>query len=173
LDILLGFGIVVVGLSALCCISVCVFLFITSTLTAVRSIASLYWPVVDGLIVDCKIHEETGTYRDSESGMELSSVHYRPIISYTYEFCNFLYRSDRISFADNSGYGTRKSAEKTVAKYQSGMKVRVRCNPRKPEQSVLKPGLKATTIVTLLLSLFFLSYLVVFIPVSILKGATG
>jgi hypothetical protein len=95
-----------------------------------------------------------------------------PIVSYTYEFCSVLYRSDRISFSDNSGYGTRKNAEKTVSKYQSGMQVMVRCNPRKPEQSVLEPGLKAKTIVTLVLSLTFLSSLVVFILMSILHGAT-
>jgi hypothetical protein len=131
----------------------------------------LYWPVVDGLIAGSKIREEIGAYRDSESGIELSSVHYRPIVSYTYEFCSVLYRSDRISLSDNSGYGPRKNAEKAVSKYPSGMQVRVRCNPRQPEQSVLEPGLKAITIVTLIMSLTFLSSLV-FVSMSILHGAT-
>jgi hypothetical protein len=163
--ILVGLCIVIVSLSALAVVSTFGFLFIKSTLTALRSIAPLSWSPVEGVISSSIIYEERGTIEDSETGKTRDYTHHHPLIYYSYEFGFRQYKSDRVSLADESLFAPtgKKDAEKTVSKYQHGMSVKVYCNPRKPQQSVLEPGLKRRIIASFLLSLLLFSFIVGFI----------
>ena len=164
-NILLVFGVIIVSLSAIAWLSVWGFCLIKMTIETIESIASLFWARVDGSVIYSSIHMETGTQRDPDTGIEETYDIHHPLISYSYEFGNFQYKSDRVSLVDTSIFSptSRKQAEKIASKYHGGMSVVVYCNPRKPQQSVLEPGLKARTAGFFLLSLTLFSLMVMVI----------
>jgi hypothetical protein len=167
--ILLGFGILIFGASTLVWISLWGYVLVKSTLVAAKSINSLFWTGVAGLILESDVKSEESTQRDSETGAILKYKQYHSTISYSYEVSCTKYKSQRISFADDSPLfsTTEENVKKTVLKYRPGMSVMVYCDLFKPKQSVLERGLKARILYSFFLSLTFFSliFAVIFLVV--------
>lgn len=93
-------------------------------------LASRRWPKVQGRIESSEI--ET-TYRQSHD-----STSYAPSIAYSYSVDGKVYWGRGISSGDHSG--SRKRAERIVAKYFCGLAVEVSYDPEDPNLSLLEPG---------------------------------
>jgi hypothetical protein len=95
--------------------------------------ASAGWQPIPARILDSRVEE-------SESGSgEDYSVSYSPIITYEYQTMGQSYRGNLIAFgSEGIGYGSRKKAEKVIARHPTGTPVTVYYNPADPSQSVLE-----------------------------------
>ncbi len=74
-------------------------------------------------------------------------THYRVVIEYEYIVDSVSYKSQIMSFPDlawrilNRGWRSKQSVKQIQTKYPINQSVQVYYNPKKPRQSVLKPGI--------------------------------
>ena len=127
---------------------------VLSLLAIARGIKSKSWPTVEGTINISRLSE----WQDADSGgAGLGPIEYLAYIEYYYEFNGVKHKSNRISIGDEfRRFGSKERAEETRAKYPSGGKVKVYCNPKRPQLSILETGFKPKTIIGLVLGIFTL-----------------
>jgi hypothetical protein len=89
------------------------------------------WPTAAGVV--------TGT-RIEESASGRGGFVYKPVVLYRYEVSGVEYQGSRIRFQEERTVSSHSAAEKLLQSYAVSSPVRVRYNPRKPQESVLEPG---------------------------------
>jgi hypothetical protein len=92
---------------------------------------SPHWAVVDGAIIWSSMSQ----HEDSDSGVP----YYSPEVGYAYFFNSNSYVGSQIKFAAMNS--SRKSRIQAILdRYPVKQPVKIYCNPRAPNQSVLEPG---------------------------------
>jgi len=91
------------------------------------------WPVVPGTVTSGSIRQETSGVGEDES------VAFIPAVEYRFQIGAEAYTGSGIGFG-SIGYGSRKQAEKALARYPLGSAVEVHYNPAKPAQTFLEAG---------------------------------
>jgi hypothetical protein len=120
-------------------------------LAIVRGIKSKSWTIVEGTINISRLSE----WWDADSGgARLGPIEYLAYIEYSYEFNRVKHKSNRISIGDEfRRFGSKERAEEIRAKYPSGGKVKVYCNPKRPQLSILETGFKPKSFIFLVMSI--------------------
>jgi uncharacterized protein DUF3592 len=96
-----------------------------------QSIASIYWPTTEGIIISSHVTEECcNSYTEG----------WYPQISYRYSVNQQEYTSNRIELV-YVAIQWGGSIQSIVEKYPVGQKVSVYFNPNNPAEAVLEPGL--------------------------------
>ena len=109
------------------------FVLVIGTLVAVtRGLSSKSWLTADGTIVASQAPEENKGENDD-------AAVYHPTIRYEYTLDGKPYSSETIDFVW-WGHYFFWDAKRLVSKYPLHGHVKVYCNPRKAQQSVLEPG---------------------------------
>ncbi len=107
--------------------------FVYSTPFYPEAIASRNWQTVDGKIVTSEIRKK---------GTSTSGVSSYPVIEYIYKVDEQEYKNDRFKFGIQSVSETGPHAyEDMIEKYHLHKIVKVYYSARKPENSVLEPGI--------------------------------
>ena len=123
-------------------------------LAIARGIKSKSWPTADGIITATRFKE----MRNSDSsGASLGVDGYNLVIEYSYEFAGVKHTSKRVSIGEEwprNTFGSKEKAEERWAKYPAGTKVKVYCDPKRPQLSTLETGFKPKTIIWLVLGIF-------------------
>jgi hypothetical protein len=128
---------ILLAIMAVFCAFVGFFLVRSALHNMVSGIKSKSWNPVQGIITSSRVDVREGEPMGGDYGMGHSANMYRARIDYQYTVGGAYYTSNRI-------FGVRLtngSAEKLVAKYPSGMPIRVYYNPEQPELSTLKIGI--------------------------------
>ena len=107
-----------------------VVLVIWATITGQRS---KNWPTATGTIISATV---------KSAG---SLIYYRPIIRYSYTVQNALYENEILTLYGRLTFGYKR-AEEIVHKYLVKSSVLVYYDPRRPQLSVLEPGMSITFI---------------------------
>jgi Protein of unknown function (DUF3592) len=103
-----------------------------SVLALVSALESRRWPVAEGVMISSRLDKSP----DSDGGYT-----YRPDVSYRFTVEGKELVGRRACFGDRISTSLSSFAERIVRKYPNGAKVKVRYNPRRPENAVLEPGL--------------------------------
>lgn len=101
-----------------------------------RAKAAERWPTVEGTVVSAEIRRHRST---SGSGGNRTRS-FTPDITYRYVVLGEEYTSNRVMFAQYSS-NTESDIRPILRKYPRGSLVTVYHHPRRPELSVLEPGL--------------------------------
>jgi len=117
--------------------------------------ASKKWPTTMGEIVESEVEREYGSGSSTGSGHRSSGVTYHARIFYTYKVNDVEYEGSRIAYGDY-GSSNPNHAHRLVARYPEGKTVQVRYMPKRPNQSLLEPGVKGQAFILPLLGLLFL-----------------
>ncbi len=137
-------------------LAVGVFLFVRSAADVDEATRSAGWPVTDGTIVASRVHVSstpaTPGSRDHPTGYAATTT-YRAEVEYTYVAEGTSQRGSRVSFESQ---GDRRTAERTVAKYPPGRRVRVHYDPAATDRSVIEAGLRESTDIGMVGGWFFL-----------------
>lgn len=113
-----------------------------------RAKASLYWPYVDGLIIESRI-----------SGVsDAEGTSFRPKIKYEYRFDGIVFVGDLIAFGMHTRSGAEEFAETCVERYPVGAHVKVYYDPTSKERSVLEPGISWQSYVPFAVGVGFVVY---------------
>ena len=96
----------------------------------IRGRASTNWPNIAASVNSSDIQAKS-----AGNGLTF----YSPVIEYQFSVNNKIYKSSNFTFMGTSGL-TKKCAEKYINMYPSGSEVNIFYNPRKPEVSVIIPG---------------------------------
>jgi hypothetical protein len=128
---------------------------VLSLLAIARGLKSKSWPTVEATINISRLSE----WQDADSGgVGIGTIKYAADIEYSYEFNGVKHTSNRISSIGDGfwRFGSKERAEEIRAKYPSGGKVKVYCNPKRPQLSILETGFKPKIIIWLVLGIFAL-----------------
>lgn len=123
-----------------------IYTFVATLLASFRGNNTYSWTTVEGIIISTRIDEHENT--DYESGYK--SIDYLPVINYSYEFGGVQYSSNRVSFEEDPGWvpiNDKRKAKERLSRYPKDMRIRVYCNPKKPQQSTLQPGFREERII--------------------------
>jgi hypothetical protein len=101
-----------------------------------RAKAAENWPTVDGVVVSAEIK----WHRSTRSDGSRSNRSYSPDITYRYQIYGDVYENNRVMFAQHSS-NTESGIRPILDRYPEGSRVTVCYHPRKPELSVLEPGM--------------------------------
>ena len=94
------------------------------------------WPTTEGVITESHI---TSSHKTStEKGWHGSRYEYEVRVQYAYEVDGVSYNGNRLRIRPNK-YSSEKNAQRELAEYPLGQRVRVYYNPKEPERSLLKP----------------------------------
>ena len=94
------------------------------------------WPTTEGVITASHI---TSSHKTStEKGWHVNRYQYEVRVQYAYEVDGVSYSGNRLRIRPNK-YSSEKNAQRELAEYPLGQRVRVYYNPREPERSLLKP----------------------------------
>ena len=94
------------------------------------------WPTTEGVITASHI---TSSHKTStEKGWHGNRYQYEVRVQYAYEVDGVSYSGNRLRIRPNK-YSSEESAQRELAEYPLGQRVRVHYNPREPERSLLKP----------------------------------
>ena len=128
-------------------------LLVRCLLATVWGIKSKSWPIVEGVINTSSIYE----MEDYDSGgASLGVIGHMFGIEYSYEFAGVKHTSRQVSIGEErwlNTFGSKEKAEERQAKYPAGTKVKVYCDPKRPQLSTLETGFKPKTIIGLLLGI--------------------
>lgn len=130
-----------------------------------NGIASRGWPTVEGRIESVSVTEDLNSEYSSSPVWKVRFV-------YGYEVEGRQFRGVRRSYDGGSkaGHdGDSNASSGFLAQHQEGHGVLVRYNPRHPEDSVLEPGLQASSLFIMTAGVFMLC-VVSFIAVGIFRG---
>ncbi|WP_185962638.1 DUF3592 domain-containing protein [Thalassomonas sp. M1454] len=109
----------------------------------ILSFRAFFWDKVGGKIIKSEIH----TYLDD-------GEMYEPQVEYEYKYNDEVYSNDRISFGSGGSNNIKSSAEYFVDRYCLGWDVTVYVNPKKPNKSILEPGVRLNHLAFLAILLF-------------------
>lgn len=116
------------------------------------ALASRRWPVTRGRVVSVEVQ-----VKQAESD-EL----YQPRVRYEYVVGGKSYVNDVIDLHSARWFYRQHVADERAAEYEPGREVLVRYNPRKPQVSLLKPGVSAASWVVAVLVVALLVALATF-----------
>jgi len=111
-----------------------------------KGYSSRSWPTTEGTINTSRV-ARMGTAAERS---------YKAIIKYSYSVKGTRYYSDQIYIGSTGSSGMKWSANRTVGRYPVGKKAIVYYDPTNPAQAVLKPGIKWTLAIFLLMPSFLL-----------------
>ena len=93
------------------------------------------WPTTEGVITESRI---TSSYKTStEKGSRGNHYEYEVDVQYAYEVDGLSYSGNRLRIRPNK-YSSEGNAQRELAEYPVGQRVRVYYNPKEPERSLLK-----------------------------------
>lgn len=98
-----------------------------------KAAASQNWPVVDAQIVLAEVREQ----RDLDAEGDLRQTYY-PHVEYTYQVAGITYQGKTIAFGGRKGFSSPRNAEKEIAAYPVGARVKAYYNPQNPKEAVLE-----------------------------------
>lgn len=119
--------------------------------------ASTSWPKAQGVITDSRVHSS----RDSDGAMS-----YQPDVVYEYSIQNRSYKNQTIKFGENS-YSNHSDAEYYVTRYPKGKKVSVSYDPKRPDKSVLEPGVTGGSYIVIGIGALFVVISLIMVPLAI------
>ncbi|MHA2227298.1 MAG: DUF3592 domain-containing protein [Candidatus Hodarchaeales archaeon] len=98
--------------------------------------SSRSWSTTEGTITSWSIKE-------GKLDEDYDTIVYVPVIEYSYFVLDKQYRSEHIRLFKQPSYFSELEAKKMIdTRYPVGKKVPVYYNPKKPDQTVLEPGIK-------------------------------
>lgn len=118
--------------------------------------ASASWPTAEGRVTKSEVTYST----DSDNGDS-----YSPKITYSYKVNNTNFINSTIKFGENS-YSSRNKANGIAAGYPVGKNVTVYYDPKKPERSVLEPGVSGGSYIVIGIGVFFILITLITAPIS-------
>jgi Protein of unknown function (DUF3592) len=117
-----------------------------SVLALVSALESRRWPEAAGVMTESRLEKSRGY----EGGYT-----YRPVVSYRFTVEGKELVGGRACFGDRIGTNWSSPAKRILRKYPHGAQVKVRYNPRRPEDAVLEPGLNGFIVSFFLLGVAF------------------
>ncbi len=102
--------------------------------------AALGWPSVAGVVKSNEIR----------SFKMKSGKQFKAQVTYSYDVGGTAYAGDRLRFGQYAG--ALAAAEADAAKYPVGAPIEVRYDPKKPQSSVLEPGVAGTSVLGIVLA---------------------
>ncbi len=114
-------------------------------ITVWHACSSRAWPTASGHIESSRPDRASGDPGDLAA--------YRVAIRYTYRLNGAVLTANRLFFGDGLWTLSAARADQLVAKYAQGTSVRVHYDPSHAARAVLEPGIQASTVVGLLVSL--------------------
>jgi hypothetical protein len=112
----------------------------------VRGFSTLVWPRASGFLGSTRV-ETTLSAR--------GSTLYRPGVSYTYIVNGRTYLGERIYFGNDAYWNSPGAAERMLSKIATSGPLTVYYRESEPSESVLLRGVRARTVLMLLMSLLF------------------
>ena len=94
------------------------------------------WPTTEG--VNTASHITSSHKTSTEKGWHGDRYHYEVRVQHAYEVDGVSYNGNRLRIQPNK-YSSEKNAQRELAEYPLGQRVRVYYNPKEPERSLLKP----------------------------------
>lgn len=120
--------------------------------------ASASWPKAQSVITESRVRHS----RDSDGGNS-----YQPKISYEYSVKNLNYKNQTIKFGENS-YSNHSDAEYYVSRYPIGQRVSVFYDPKRPDKSVLEPGVTSGSYIVIGIGALFVAISLIMVPLGII-----
>lgn len=96
---------------------------------------SRQWPTAEGVITASRIASSHKT--STEKGWHGSRYEYEVRVQYAYSVGGVSYSGNRLRIRPNK-YSSEGNAQRELAEYPVGQRVRVYYNPKEPERSLLK-----------------------------------
>lgn len=93
------------------------------------------WPTTEGVITASRIISSPKT--STEKGWHGSRYEYEVRVQYAYEVDGVSHSGNRLRIRPNQ-YSSEKNAQRELAEYPVGQRVRVYYDPKEPERSLLK-----------------------------------
>lgn len=94
------------------------------------------WPTTEGVITASRITSNHKT--STEKGWHSNRYQYEVRVQYAYEVDGVSYSGNRLRIGPKK-HSSEKNAQRELAEYPVGQRVRVYYNPKEPERSLLKP----------------------------------
>ena len=94
------------------------------------------WPTAEGVITASRIASSHQT--STEKGWHAKRYEYEVRVQYSYSVDGVSYTGNRLRIRPTE-YSSEKHAQRELAEYPVGQRLRVYYNPQDPERSVLKP----------------------------------
>jgi hypothetical protein len=108
-------------------------LFVRGVWLFLKSRATRSWPSVPGEVITAMVERSVETDEDG------TTTSYTPRTVYRYSVDGQQYTCDDVAVGSAPSYSSRTRAQNKLA-YETGQKVTVYYNPKKPAKAVLEPG---------------------------------
>jgi Protein of unknown function (DUF3592) len=120
-----------------------------SVLALVSALESRRWPAAAGVMIESRLEKSP-----SDDG----GYTYRPEVSYRFTVEGKELVGRRACFGDRIATGWSSPSTRILRKYPHGAQIKVRYNPRRPEDAVLEPGLNGFIVSFFLLGVAFFAF---------------